>query len=230
MSRASEDALRGMFARTITVRRHGTILNEGEPPSVITAMVDGMAFRYKVVASGRRQILGIVVPGDVCDLSSIFFPRLDYGIEAATDCEIAVAERQTVLGSVVAHPDVGLALWGASMAGEAISREWIVNLGRRSARQRIAHFVCEMFLRTGPAAAAETDSRVLPLTQDDIADIAGLTIVHVNRVLQDMRAEGIISFRQRILTVHDWNRLRAIAEFEPGYLHQDRPRTGTQYS
>lgn len=217
-----ENTLSTTFGRTIEIRRHGTILREGEPPSLITAMVEGMAFRYKVLASGKRQILGIVVPGDICDLSSIFFPQLDYGIEAVTDCEIAVAKRQAVLDAVATHPDIGHALWWASLAGEAISREWIVNLGRRSAHQRIAHFLCEMFLRTRSTDPGDDHSRILPLTQEELADVAGLTVVHVNRVLQDLRAAGTISLRQRILTVHDWARLSTMAEFEAGYLLQDR--------
>lgn len=141
LTQASERALREAFASVIEVHRHGAIPREGDPTSLITTMVEGMAFGYKTVPSGQRQILSIVMPGDICDLSSIFFPQFDYDIEAAMDCEIAVAKRQTVIDAIAAHPDIGRALWWVSQAGEAISREWIVNLGRRPAHQRIAHFL-----------------------------------------------------------------------------------------
>ena len=219
LSSQSETALKAVFSRTVKFRRHDPILYQGENPDIITALLSGMALRSKVLESGKRQITSVVVPGDLCDLSAVFFHQLDYGIEAATDCEVAVAKRQTVIELLVAHGDIGRALWRATLMNESISREWVVNLGRRQAHQRIAHFLCEIFVRTEPSDPS--DERALPLTQDEIADVAGLTVVHVNRVIQDLRSAGIISFQHKCLVVHDWDRLRATAGFDPHYLHRD---------
>ena len=221
LSSAVELAIRQAFSRTATFIRRDVVLRESDTPEMFTAVVEGMAFRHKSLANGKRQIVGLVVPGDICDLSAMFFDRLDYGIEAATDCKIAFADRSAVRQLVATHPAVERALWRVTLANEAVLREWVVNLGRRPAHQRVAHFCCEVFTRTRPANEMESDSRLLPLTQDDIADITGLTVVHVNRVLRDLRAANIVELRHRRLTVHNWDRLRASAQFDGGYLHAD---------
>ena len=215
----SVEAIISAFSKIIIVRRHDVVLRESETPSVITAMIEGMALRHRHLATGKRQIVGMVVPGDLCDLSAVYFDRLDYGVEAVTDCTIATATAEAVKQMIGEHPDIGQALWRSTMRSEAVLREWVVNLGRRPAHQRIAHFLCEFVMRTRPLANTSNERRPFPLTQDEIADVTGLTVVHVNRVLQDLRSTGILTLERRQLTIHGWDRICLMAEFEAGYLH-----------
>ena len=182
----------------------------------------GMAVRFKTTSEGSRQIVGIVMPGDICDLSSIFSQVPDHSIEAVTDCEIAIARMEDMVDLMDVQPRLGLALLAHSLADATTARVWILNNGRRTARQRIAHLICEIFTGTRGITFASGDTCTFPLTQEHMADATGLSIVYVNQNLQEFRSAGLISLDNRILVIHDWEKLSAIADFRDYSRDADR--------
>ena len=179
-----------------------------------------MAFRFKATSDGGRQIVGIVMPGDICDVSPVFAQASGHTVECVTDCEVAVARTEDIVDLITSDPRIGRALLAKSMSDAEIAREWILNVGRRSARQRIAHLICEVFACNQRIAFDADDTCTFPLTQEQLADATGLSIVHVNRTLQDMRSAGLITLQQRVLVIHDWERLCAVADFDQSYLRK----------
>jgi CRP-like cAMP-binding protein len=212
-------ALRGLpFARR-TVERDAFIVREGEEPSSCSLILEGCAFRQKVVRNGSRQIISFHFPGEFIDLQGCLLTVHDHGVQALGACSLAVVPRNAVLALVAERPALARAAWLDTLLEGAVVREWVVNVGRRNARARIAHLLCELAIRLDSSAE---DGRVylLPLTQEHIADATGLTAVHTNRTIQALRRDGLISFAYGRLVVHDWNALRLIGDFSDFYLHR----------
>jgi CRP-like cAMP-binding protein len=215
----------------IRVRHVGArqdIVSDGSQPTDISLISEGFACRYKLLGDGRRQITAFLIPGDICDLRALLLSRMDHAVAALTSCQIAVVPHQKLLEMIERHPGLGFALWADTMLDGAICRSWLTNIGRLPAHARIAHLLCELFTRLLGIGRADHGSFELPLTQTDIGDAMGLSTVHVNRTLQQLRAEGLVELRYHVVVVRDWRRLRAAAEFDPGYLfceHGRRPWT-----
>jgi CRP-like cAMP-binding protein len=216
-------ALRALpFARR-TVERDAFIVREGEQPISCSVILDGCAFRQKVVRSGARQIISFHFPGEFIDLQSCLLAASDHGVQALGTCTLAVVPRTALLALLAERPSLARAAWFDTLLEGAMFREWVVNIGRRNARARIAHLLCELAIRLDPTTE---DGRTyyLPLTQEHIADATGLTSVHTNRTIQGLRREGLISLASGRLVVHDWNALRSIGDFSELYLYRDTPR------
>ncbi len=182
-------------------------------------MLDGWACRYKTLPDGRRQIVGFFVPGDLCDLSTYALTEMDHNVGAITPLKVAevpLDEFETVLEE---HPRLMKALWREEQVTLAVQREWTLNVGQRSAMERIAHLFCELFIRLGSVELVKGDSCDFPLTQVDIADATGLTAVHVNRTLQELRRMELIELHGRKLSITDVDALKSIAMFNHNYLH-----------
>ena len=211
------------FARR-TVERDAFIVREGEEPASCGLILEGCAFRQKVVRSGTRQIISFHFPGEFIDLQSCLLPVNDHGVQALGICTLAVVPRNVLLALVEQRPSLARAVWLDTLLEGAIFREWVVNIGRRNARARIAHLLCELAIRLDPLVE---DGKVyhLPLTQEHIADATGLTSVHTNRTIQTLRREGLISLASGRLVVHDWSGLRSIGDFTELYLHRDSVRS-----
>ncbi len=195
------------------------IVAAGERPRSVFVMVSGFACRYRVMEDGRRQIISFLLPGDICDLHVFLLKEMDHSIGAlAPTCVSSVAMGE-IINMFFDHPRITAALWWSMLQEEAILRERIVALGRRSGEGRMAYLLCEILWRF--EAVGETDGRVLdlPLTQEEIGDALGLTPSYVNRILRTLREQGLISLRGRMLQVHDPDRLSKIAEFDRSYLH-----------
>ena len=191
---------------------------EGGPASPLRVLLEGQAFRYRMLPDGRRQILGFLIPGDIIDLQSLFL-TLDHSIAALTACEVSLLPRARLVDLIQSTPPVAHALWRASLADAAITREWLVGMGRRSAYGRIAHLFCEMSLRLRSVGLENHHRCAFPVTQLHLSDALGLSAVHTNRTLQALRVDNLIAFQSGVLRVLDWPGLRAAGDFDPAYLH-----------
>jgi CRP-like cAMP-binding protein len=219
LSQAEIGVLEMLSSNEEHFRAHIDLLSEGDPPRSPFIVIRGMACRYRILADGRRQILTFLLPGDLCELHTYLLKAMDHSAVTLTPGRLAVIERATITTLIARYPRIGAAIWWCSMQEAAIMRERIVGLGRRSARGRVAYILCELVWRHREVGLAEGHTIRLPLTQTDIADTLGLTPVHVNRVLQQFRREGLITLAQRKLRLHDVERLQDLAELTEDYLH-----------
>ena len=194
---------------------------EGEHLSVSRLLLDGLAARQKVVVDGRRQITALHIPGDFVDLHSFTLKRLDHDVVTMTACSFAVGPHEALREITETQPHLTRLLWLSTMMNAAAHREWLVSAGRRIAIAQIANLLCEMMVRSDIVGLARGSSYPLPITQDDVADICGLTPTHVNRTLRELRIKGAIDWQRAVVTIHDWNELRRIAAFDPAYLILD---------
>ncbi len=183
-------------------------------------LLDGFACRYRTLESGQRQIMAFLVPNDLCDLTGLLLRKLDHSIGTLTTARVAFIPHAAVLNWTRQHPALGQLLWRATLVDAAVAREWIVNVGRRTAYQRTAHLLCELTLRMRAAGRAQALACEMPLTQIELADALGLTPVHVNRTLQWLRGEGLIELGGGMLTVRNWRELKRAGGFDPAYLYQ----------
>lgn len=196
------------------------LVREGDQPSQCQMLLEGFACSYKLLETGQRQIMAFYIPGDVCDLTHVLLGKMDHGIGTLTATKVAAIPHATILDWTKRHPGLGHSLWRATLADAAVSREWIVNVGRRTAYQRTAHLLCELVLRMRWAGLADGFACDLPITQVELADALGLTPVHVNRTLQWLRGDGLIEIGNGILKVRSWRELKQAGGFDPAYLHQ----------
>lgn len=207
-------------ARSIsTVGERRDIIREGEVPSTIKIVLDGWVARYKQLPDGRRQILSLMIPGDICDANAFILERMDHSLGALTAVQFARIERTEFEALMAGSPAITRALWRSELVTASIQREWTASVGQRQALERIAHLFCEMHTRMKGIGLAPRDTCEFPLTQADIGEATGLTPVHVNRMLQALRKDGLIELRSKRLQVLDIERLRERALFDPSYLH-----------
>ncbi|MFW2828939.1 Crp/Fnr family transcriptional regulator [Sphingomonas sp. ID0503] len=195
------------------------IVKAGDRPDQLHIMLSGWACRYKLLGGGGRQIVALLLPGDPCDLDGVLVGRQDTSVATLTSVIVAVVSRDALLSVGRAHPRLAdLLLWLTTL-DNALMSERIASMGRRSARERVAHLFCELFVRLSSVGLQTSNAFALPFTQEVIGDTLGLTSVHVNRVLQALRKDGLIDLREHMLTVKDWPGLKAVAGFDPNYLH-----------
>ena len=223
LTEADRALLAEVCARTRQVGPRQDLIREGERPGDVHLVLHGFACRYKLLANGRRHNMALRVPGDFCDLHVAVLGEMDHGIATLSACTMVEIPRPTVL-ALTDHPRIARALWWATLVDEAVLREWLVNIGQREADRRMAHLFCELQVRLQTVGLADETGYGLPLTQDDVADLQGITAVHVNRTLMELRASDLLQLRGKRLTIPDLARLRAFAGFTPNYLHL-APRT-----
>jgi CRP-like cAMP-binding protein len=210
----------------ITVRRVAAdcdLVCEGDQPTDSQLLLEGFACRYKTLENGGRQIMSFHIRGDICDLHSLLVGQMDHSISMLTQGKVAAIPHATILGWTERHPAIGRVLWWDTLIDAAIFREWVVNVGRRSAYQRIAHLLCELIVRMDTAGLAKDYACDLPITQTELADATGLSTVHVNRTLQELRGRGLIEWQNGTFVALDWTKLKEAAGFDPAYLHQLAP-------
>ena len=194
------------------------ILREGDRPTHASAIVTGFACTHKVVRDGSRQILEIRMRGDGIGVDSGIVGVSHYAIQALTRVQVAQIPLPALSALVSANPTVALAIWTENLIDSSIQREWTANVGRRDARTRIAHLLCEIGIRQEEAGLCSRTDYEMPLTQEQLADATGLTAVHVNRVLGQLRADGVIGGKNRQIHVPDWERLAAVGDFRTSYM------------
>ncbi|MDD1528167.1 cyclic nucleotide-binding protein [Bradyrhizobium sp. WBOS7] len=194
------------------------LLAEGDPVDSVRILLSGWLCRYKTLVDGRRQIVNFAFPGESCDAHAYLLPVMDHSIATLTPVVYAEIKRARFEGLLAGDRSLAEAFWCETLVNNAIQREWAVNLGRRTALERVAHLFCEIFERLRPVGMIEGNSCIMPVTQTDLADATGLSVVHLNRTVQDLRASGLIVLRDRILTINDLAALKDAALFSPGYL------------
>lgn len=198
------------------------IIHEGEKPDALHLILAGWACCYKFLEDGRRQIIAFFLPGDICDPNTFILREMDHSIGTLTPATVASIAPDAFGQLTDGYPRVMQAfMWEALVTG-AIQREWTVNLGQRDSSERVAHLLCELFMRLRSVGLADGDSCHFPVTQAVLADATGLSTVHMNRTLQELRASGLIVLREKTLTVPDLNALQREGMFDGNYLHLDR--------
>jgi CRP-like cAMP-binding protein len=203
------------------------IVREGAPPGAYCAFVEsGFAFRQKLTAEGSRQIVSVHMAGDFIDLQSLFLGVADHNTQALTELKTIAVDRAALLRLTLERPAVAKAMWVDAMVEASIYREWVMNVGRRDARTRIAHLLCELALRARTAGIFTGDSFELPMTQEQLGDAVGLTSVHVNRTLKSLEADGAVHRTKRYVKFSDWDGMREIGDFNPLYLHLELSSPG----
>lgn len=199
-----------------------TVIRRGEELTSSTLLLDGLMCRYKDLRSGERQICEIHVPGDFVDLHSFTLKHLDHNIMTLTPCRIALVPHERLRAITEEFPHLTRVYWFGTNLDAAIHREWELSLGRRSALSRTANFFCELHIRLGLVGLADDSGYDLPVTQIEMAECLGLTSVHVNRTLKQLREQNAVEFRRGRVKLLDLDILRRIAEFDPAYLYLGR--------
>jgi CRP-like cAMP-binding protein len=223
--RLSEDDRAALQALCATRVRHyparADLVREGDTPRVIRMVLDGWACRTRTLEDGRQQVVGLFLPGDLCDLNVYILREMDHTITALSPVTVAEVTREAFDEAMLGHPRLLHAIWWESLVTTAIQREWIVNLGARDAFERMMHLFCETFIRMRAAGLTSGASCAFPLTQVVMADVTGLSFVHVNRTLQSIRETGLVELSDRILTIPNLGAAMSAALFNPAYLHLD---------
>jgi CRP-like cAMP-binding protein len=204
------------------LRAHDFIAREDDHPTYSCLLLSGYACRHKVAGNGGRQIFSIHMKGDVVDLHNSILRRADHNVQALTNIEAAFIPVAAIREIVARYPNVGQAMWYETLVDSAIFCEWTLNVGRRDARARTAHLLCEFGLRLEVAGLGDAGQYELPMTQDQLADALALTNVHVSRMLKTLATEGLIERRQRAIRIIDFKQLATVGDFDSRYLHLDR--------
>jgi CRP-like cAMP-binding protein len=202
-----------------------TFIRAGEELEHSTLLLEGMMCRYKDLSDGQRQITELHVPGDFADMHSFTLKHLDHNVMTLTPCRAAIVPHERLRTITEQFPHLTRIYWFGTNLDAAIHREWEVSLGRRTALAKVAHLFCELYVRLGIVGLTEGTSYELKLTQTDLAESLGLTSVHVNRTLRELREQGLVEFRGSRVEISDLPRLERVAEFSPDYLYlEKRPR------
>jgi len=205
---------------TKEIASHTAIVREGERTSQSGLLIEGFACRSKTTDAGKRQILSIHIPGDIPDLQSLHLHVMDHDVTTLSRATVGFIPHEALRALTRERPTVAEALWRETLIDAAVFREWIVNVGRRSAVVRLAHLLAEIGRRLQTMELASGDRFELPMTQLDIADALGLTPVHVNRVVQELRRAGLLELRKQSVFLPDLPRLKELGDFDDLYLHE----------
>jgi CRP-like cAMP-binding protein len=195
------------------------IVRERDRPTQGCILLSGMCCRFKIVGDGARQINSFHIPGDMPDLQSLLLHQMDHGLLTLTRVRLALVPHPTLMQLVENHPRLGLLLWRDTLIDGSLFREWMCSIGRRTARVRVAHLLCELFLRYRNVGLVENMTMPFHLTQTHLGDALGLSVVHVNRVMKSLRRDGVIGIASRRLTILDWPGLARTGDFDDAYLH-----------
>ena len=194
------------------------LVSEGDPIDSVRVVLSGWLFRHKTLEDGRRQIVNFILPGETCDAHAYLLPTIDHSITAATPVAYAEVKRPRFEKLMASERTLAEAFMCETLLNNAVQREWAVNLGRHAALEKVAHLFCEIYERLRPVGPVDDNSCSFPVTQMDLADATGLSVVHLNRTVQELRAAGLIILRERTLTIPDLDALKSAALFSPGYL------------
>ncbi|WP_033921543.1 Crp/Fnr family transcriptional regulator [Sphingomonas sp. 37zxx] len=212
--------LEAATARTRKYAQRQDLIREGDEPGPVFVVLEGWVCRYKILPSGTRQIMAFLMPGDACDLHVNLLPEMDHGIQALTIAKVAIISRTEMLTLMNDHPAIARAMYTAQLIDEGVMRAWIVSMGRRSSIERVAHLMCELYLRARNIGLAGDGEFAFPMSQLVLADALGMTAVHINRVLQELRLTGAMALHRGSVDIIDPIKLVHIAGFDENYLHR----------
>jgi CRP-like cAMP-binding protein len=218
---AERTRLEAAISEVRIVKPRTTLVHAGDLLTQSTLLIDGFLCRYIDDRQGLRQLVAFHVPGDFVDLHGYPLQMLDHGIATLTAATIATAPHEALAAIERDAPEMARKLWFATLIDAAIHRAWLFRLGRLDAVGRVAHFLCETNIRLVLAGLSDGRRFALGLTQNDLAEICGLTNVHVNRVVRALREEGLCLFRASLVEISDAARLAARGQFNPAYLYID---------
>lgn len=218
LSAVERQALEEAVLPARTVNAGTDLVLEGGGADSLFIVAEGWACRYTMTKEGGRQLPALLVAGDVGNLDSLMFDRINYGVRTITQATILPLPRDRALALAAEHPGMARTFTWLALVENAALSKWALSLGRRSARERVAHLLCELSVRLG-GEDGDRSRFAFPLTQEQIADALGLTAVHVNRTMQQLRSDGIIIVSRRMMIIPDLERLRQIGGFDPQYLH-----------
>jgi CRP-like cAMP-binding protein len=220
----SPDDRSALLALPYTRTRFGKdayMVREGQRANDCSFLIKGFAFRQKLLRNGSRQIISIHIPTEFVDLQNGLLGMADHNVQSLDGSEAAIVPRTALLELAKARASIRTAMWIDTLLDAYIFREWVVNVGRRDSRARIAHLLCELVFRLKKIGLGNDGIYDFPLTQEQLADATGLTAVHTNRTLQSLRKDGLIQLSAKSLSVLDWERLKDVADFDELYLHQN---------
>lgn len=213
------DAIKRLSRNSRKFRVNETLVDQQSKPNVVCLIMAGVAYRYRYLSDGRRQIFGYLLAGDLCDAEFVISNRCDHNVGLLCDSNVAMIATSELMNIMVAYPRIERALLLAATVETAILREWLLNIGQRDAIQKLAHFLCEISARLEFIGDVNSDgSFSIPITQIELADTIGLTPVHVNRSLQRLRHQGVVCWSRRRLTIINRQILELIAGFDDTYL------------
>lgn len=221
LSAQEEDAILALPGSEVKTDAHRDIVRPGQTTDFACLVVDGLAGRFDQLASGHRQITALHIMGDMCDLHSVAVPHAGWGIEALTTTKTLKIPHAPLRELIIQFPAIAFAFWRDTIVDASILAKWISALGRRGAKSRLAHLICEMGIRMQQAGLGTRTEFRLAATQAQLADVLGLTAVHLNRTLQTLRRDGVLFTSGFEVKVTDLSHLCAIAEFDPQYLLLD---------
>jgi CRP-like cAMP-binding protein len=218
----SEEDVRLLSEMPTSVRSYDSdqdILREGDTPSQCCLLLDGFLYRHKIAKGSTRQIMAFQVPGDIPDLHSLHLRRMDHNLTALGTAVVAFIPHSYFREVLPRSQQLTHALWRESLVDAAVFREWVVNVGAREAIARVAHVLCELKLRLQAVGLVKGTTFTMAARQTDIADACGITAVHANRVIQELRGKGLIEWQGKTVTIHQWEELAKIGDFSADYLH-----------
>ena len=220
LAAADVSALEQATSHPQAVKPRTDLIREGDQPGPVLVVLEGWAFRYKVLPSGTRQIMAFLMPGDCCDLNISMLAEMDHSIQTVTHASVAKINSKLMDQLMTGHPRIARAMYVGQLIDEGTLRAWIVSLGRRSSAERAAHLLLELYIRGVRTGLAEHDELELPLSQTVLADALGMTPVHINRMLQEFRRSGVIQLKRGLLRILDPAALTRISGFDDNYLHK----------
>jgi len=227
ISKADRAALESLEVIVAPIRARNSFILEGDAPDHTHLIHSGFACRYKALADGTRLILSFLIPGDFCDLNAHLLGSVDYSVRTLSDCTIIQIPRGELNSTLLSHPILDRGFRWMSLLDESILREWLISTKCRSAEKQVGHLFCELLMRLQAVGLSQEESYDLPLTQADIGDATGLSTVHVNRMLQRLRGEKLVEFRDKHVNILNLKALTAFSGFNPRYLHLSSELTGT---
>jgi CRP-like cAMP-binding protein len=196
------------------------LIREGDRPGPVFVVLEGWAHRYKILPSGTRQVVAFLMPGDSCDNHIGLLAEMDHSIQTITPALVATISRDQMDALMASRPEVAKALYLAQLVDEGTMRAWITSMGRRTSIERVAHLMCELYLRARNIGLTTEPRLALPLSQLLLADALGMTPVHLNRVLKELRIAGAMTLARGSLLIEDPVKLVRIAGFDENYLHR----------
>jgi CRP-like cAMP-binding protein len=223
LSDADREAIATLPLRVKQLRAEEDAVRQGDVPSESCLLIEGFMHRYQMLPDGRRQILAFHTAGDIPDLQSLHLAVMDHSLAATIASTVAFIKHEDIKALIRRSPKTGDLMWRDTLIDAAIFRAWVVSLGQRNAREHMSHLLCEVFTRLRAVGLTTGNACALPLTQTQLGQALGLSTVHVNRTLQELRGEGLIQWQKGRLLILDWQRLKETAHFDPAYLQLRDP-------
>lgn len=225
LSTAEVASLTAATAAPVSYGPKHDLIREGDRPGPVFVVLDGWVCRYKILPSGSRQVLAYLMPGDSCDLHIGLLEEMDHSIQTITPAVVATIERLEMDQIMDKHPGIAKAMYVGQLIDEGTMRAWITSMGRRASIERVAHLMCELYLRARDIGLTLEPRFALPLSQSMLADSLGMTPVHLNRVMRELRNCGAMTLQRGSLIIEDPIKLIKIAGFDENYLHRRMRKT-----